>query len=643
MTNRVKRYSCTSALADHVFCLIPNQHAVSSLGAAVARTRSYLHRRQGLIQSQDRYRPYSLRLKLPMSRQTNKEVENYWAARLLETGFLAELFRATQLECIDPEQHGDPPDAMYEGLDAHGDRLQLWVEISGAWRSPAGAKETFEVAEGRKPAPTGPRGLLAGPDEATAKSVARAVCSKLQKDSYLDLADNCGPGHLHVFVSSDHYPLFEVGTLAEIRRHLAMIPLNSQSVFRSVSVGWHGQTYLVWNKSGMPAAARQVILSGSRRRQVWLREGRRFTAIPGELHDVPLLAVGIAAARETLLAATPHMASIWTDLLASFLLEGDSKLLWRDDGPGIGRDARISYSSLMGRYSARAYLTEEQGVQTLVPLEVAKRSLRGTRFAITKRSSRGLQADWIGLDRHGLVIAEAKGSFDPRIGAWCGPNALPPTVETAINQAERTVLINRDSGCQLRAKRWAVASRWGTENNEREPTMIAVRDLGESHQDENCGAVAEDYQELAEVLLRADSELVKDGLTVSTVGGSEASLDSPVPLRIGELTLDPSYSAALGPFGQQPLRNQDDLKMVRESLKTGAPVALVSFSDSYYRDVMYGRWPFLRVFDDKSWPIDDSILRRRSQVSESARSLVIERNGLTVSWLDRDQDIDLML
>lgn len=580
-----------------------------------------------------------------MSRQTNKEVENYWATRLLETRFLAELVRAAQLERIDPEQHGDPPDAMYEGLDAHGARLQLWVEIRAAWRSEEEAQETFEVAERLRPAPTGPHGLLVGPDESTAKSVAEAVLSKLQKGSYSHLARNFGPGHLHVFVSSDHYPIFDAGTLAEIRRYVPTIPLDGQSVFRSVSVGWHGETYLLWNRSGMPTAARQAILSGSRSRQVWLREGKRFTIIPGKVHDVPLLGVGIAAARETLLTATPHMASIWTDLLASFLLEGEPKLLWCDDGPGIGRDARISYSSLLGRYAARAYLTEEQGVQTLVPLEVAKHRLKGTRFAITKRSIRGLQADWIGLDRHGLVIAEAKGSFDAGVSAWYGPNALPPTVETAINQAERTILMNRDTGRQLRAKRWAVASRWGTENNEREPTLIAVRDLDWPNLEDSEGATEEeDNRELAEILLRSGIEVVKDGLIALTFRGFERS-DSPdpIPIRIGEMNLDPSYSAAFGPFGQQPLRNRDDLEMVRQAVKTAAPIAVASLSESYCRDIVSGRRSHLSGVGEKSWREDDAVLRARSQERENARGLVIERHGLTVAWLDRDEDIDLIL
>lgn len=105
----------------------------------------------------------------------NRKVEHYWATRLLETGFLAELYRARRLERIDHAPDKGPPDAKYEGLDARGAELQIWVEIAGAWRSQEGARETFEVAERRRPARTGRHGLLAGPDEATAKSVARAL------------------------------------------------------------------------------------------------------------------------------------------------------------------------------------------------------------------------------------------------------------------------------------------------------------------------------------------------------------------------------------------------------------------------------------------------------------------------------------
>ena len=109
--------------------------------------------------------------------------------------------------------------------------------------------------------------------------------------------------------------------------------------------------------------------------------------------------IGNAAARETLVTATPHMAAIWTDLFQSLILPG-SELRWRGAGPGVGRDARIAYSSLLGRYLARAYLTEHEGVRVLVPLDVAKRQFQRTPYVIEKDSpSRGLEADWIGYRR----------------------------------------------------------------------------------------------------------------------------------------------------------------------------------------------------------------------------------------------------
>ena len=236
-----------------------------------------------------------------MSRHLNQRVEDYWAAQLLETGFLAEFFNVEQLERIGRELHGDPPDALYRGRDALGQRQHVWVEFSGAWRSGREAKETFDIAEGRMRAPTGRHGLLVEPDKATAISVANAVHSKLQKDSYKDLVRRYGPGHLLVFVSSDHFPLFDPETLAEIRRHVAIAPLEGQSVFRSVSVGWHGQIYLVWDRSGRSTVPGRPILSAPRERQVWLREGKLSNDIPGQFRGVSLRAVGLSAARETVL------------------------------------------------------------------------------------------------------------------------------------------------------------------------------------------------------------------------------------------------------------------------------------------------------------------------------------------------------
>ena len=199
-------------------------------------------------------------------------------------------------------------------------------------------------------------------------------------------------------------------------------------------------------------------------RSIWLRRcGPSSPNSSGRWHELALSVIGNAAARETLVAATPHMAAIWTDLFQS-LLVSDSQLRWLRDGPGIGRDARIAYSSLLGRYLARAYLTESEGVRVLVPLDVAKRRFQGTPYIIRK-CGRGLEADWIGLDEQGLVIVEAKGSFNTGIKPWRS-RSRPQILHTAIAQAERTAVFMSHPLRQLPAKRWAIASRWGTEENE---------------------------------------------------------------------------------------------------------------------------------------------------------------------------------
>ena len=102
------------------------------------------------------------------------------------------------------------------------------------------------------------------------------------------------------------------------------------------------------------------------------------------------------------------------------MIANGTDLRWIGKGPGVGRDARIAYSSLMGRYMARAYLTTEERVLRLVPLNVAEDRLGQAGFRI-ERGSPGYLADWIGWDSDGLVIAEAKGSFDRSVRNWARP------------------------------------------------------------------------------------------------------------------------------------------------------------------------------------------------------------------------------
>ena len=357
-------------------------------------------------------------------------------------------------------------------------------------------------------------------------------------------------------------------------------------------------------------------------RRVWLRRGGpRNPQFPGRDHHVRLTKLGLAAAYETFVTVSPHMSAIWTDLFESMLIQG-SDLRWAGSGPGVGRDARIAYSSLFGRYMARAYLTSHEGVRVLVPLEVAKRRFQGTRFSIKKDPpGRGLLADWIGLDGRGLVIAEAKGTYDVGRKTWRGPSSCPTILRTAIGQAGRTAVYGRSSGSQrkLPAKRWAIASRWGTAGNPMiEPTLLAW-DSGDQSLN------AKDYRGLSTLLLRADGAGVVRGL--GHQGAAATLLRGVMPTymdRFGETSiagsmLEPGFAAVAGPFGVLPLRDERDFDLANASLDLGIPIAIASMSARYLENVI-GAAFFAR--EGTAW----------EAYGIDADERLASQGGLTVSW-----------
>lgn len=309
------------------------------------------------------------------------------------------------------------------------------------------------------------------------------------------------------------------------------------------------------------------------------------------------------------------MAAIWTDLFET-MLDSSRDLRWSGRGPGIGRDARIAYSSLIGRYVARAYLTGAAGVCALMPLDEVKCWLRGTRYAIRK-DGRGHAADWIGIGTGGLEIAEAKGSFDSGIRSW--RSGEPHVLRTAIEQARRTTLVDVNSGRVLPARRWAIASRWGTIQNKRDPTLI-VWDPEEE------ALSLGDYMRLARILLVADLYHVLNQMGHS-LGGLQHEREkhtNAVPafrLRVGDRVLARGFLSIAGPFGIAPIHGRADLRQWNEIAPRTPHLAVLSFSYRYARAVMMGRF--------------DSGVN-----SEDAR--VATRNGLTVVWPESREELTLV-
>ena len=319
---------------------------------------------------------------------------------------------------------------------------------------------------------------------------------------------------------------------------------------------------------------------------LWLRELNWANKTEtGAWADVEMTSMGVAAARETLVTASSQLAGMWTGLFES-MLANNTELRWQGKGPGTGRDARIAYSSMFGRYLARAFLTEFHGIVILVPLDLARTPLRDAGYRIVKRpQGRGLQADWIGLAVGGrLVVAEAKGTFDKGVAPWRGPGRRPKLVDTAMEQARRTHLIRWPLGAKLPMERWGVVSRWATEENGRTPTIIAAYERAPS-------LSIDDWSTLTDVLLQCDVQAALRELGHTEVAAtlrSEGVVDrrASVGLSIGDQETERGFAAAAGPFGILPIRDQSDIEQVRGAVAGRWPLAVLSLAEQYVRRVV---------------------------------------------------------
>jgi len=344
------------------------------------------------------------------------------------------------------------------------------------------------------------------------------------------------------------------------------------------------------------------------------------------LHYVSLPRLGVAAARETFLTAPLPFASVWTDLFQNMLAPGD-ELRWRESGPGTGRDARVAYSSLLGRYMARAYLTGNEGVRVLVPVDTARRALRNSRFHMDNPPREpGLEADWIGLDDRHLIIAEAKGSSDKGTTTWSGPTSIPKVLRNAIDQTQRTNVFRSSATTPLPAKRWAVASRWGNEQNRFEPTLLAW-DPEEEPLDEA------DYRDLAKLLHQSDTSDILTGLGHPDAAerlDASAPIAAELPLLVGGQPIEAGFSAALGPIGIVPLREPADLEWVHRVRDLNMYLALASLSGRYVRTISLN--PRAIYEDDLADP-NGAIRGDGPRIAQHA--------GLTVAWPGSGDDIEI--
>ena len=145
-----------------------------------------------------------------------------------------------------------------------------------------------------------------------------------------------------------------------------------------------------------------------------------------------------------------------------------------------------------------------------------------------------------------------------------------------------------------------------------------------------------DYQALAKVLHHADVQGILTGLghpdAMRKLDGPE--LKAPVPgetrLRVGHHHMEPGFAAIVWPVGILPLRNSDDLDLVRRIREVSPNVAFASLSSKYAYTVMQAPHELEKVSD---------VLYRESSPQVEDRFAL--QSGLAVAWPEVDEELTI--
>jgi len=173
-----------------------------------------------------------------------------------------------------------------------------------------------------------------------------------------------------------------------------------------------------------------------------------------------------AAAVETL--QVDLVASGWMNLFASMLSPYPAtELRWLASGPGTNAEIKRAYSALMGRFFGRGTLRRDHGCRWLRQVTEGLELAPGV-YLRRKAGHTGDLPDWVGWDdfQNCWIVAEAKGSHDK--SDWI--DGHPSPIKTALRQLARVEIV--DSSGPIAFKTWAVAARWGTEENGLPPVII---------------------------------------------------------------------------------------------------------------------------------------------------------------------------
>lgn len=189
-----------------------------------------------------------------------------------------------------------------------------------------------------------------------------------------------------------------------------------------------------------------------------------------DIHDVAVQAMGE-------ILQTAPITNPFATFLDELLVSGNSSLVWKESGPGRGIEMRRGISGLLGRFFARAYLVRYHGLTWFAPIDRAP-TYFSPRLRVTRRLGLGVDLpDWLCAGPGVLAIGEAKGSHQKNNATQGG---CPGPIKTANLQISAACVQklqssgNTNHWIDRNVKGWAVTSRWGVEDPQRDAFLYAL-------------------------------------------------------------------------------------------------------------------------------------------------------------------------
>ena len=240
----------------------------------------------------------------------------------------------------------------------------------------------------------------------------------------------------------------------------------------------------------------------------------------------------------------------------------------------------------------------------------------------------------IGLDGTGLVIVEAKGSSDRTRTTW--HHGRPSILRTAKQQVKTTAVFRKGSQRRLPARRWVVASRWATEKDGLQPTVLVW-----DPEERNLGS--DDWHTLLHVLFKAELEALREGFQLT--GARGAAELPPLQVRVGDYVLPRGAMVVAGPFGIRPVRRRADLSEWWSVARAHGNIAVMALSVEYEEAVR-----LLPSDPERSLALLDRMrtdLLGNNQDQDDLEGPPIgvrgvSRSGLTVVWPRSDERIEFV-